>query len=459
MIVMVEKNLGFVFRLFKCSFTESYKMRKDLHEYSVLCKLVRQYGDKFSSKFDESEENNFKANKKLIKDSGWKSVCQTDQKTPFGYFGVAYRRGNVLVIAHRGTQFYEYGNIAADLLLSAQCDSNPILDEATAFCTRCIGEAAQHQQENVQVVHVGFSLGGYIAGTMAARSDHHRAYTFDAPGVVPSDYKPGNQNLHNRVSNYFLKLNLVNTCNQHNGEKYQLPTVAREQNSGENCVANIPNFFKIFALSDSRSDLDDLIASGQTPDAIMRLKFEITSTFESHKVERFIDCFADAYPQPSTRLRKIHSWPIAQIEFLRGERVKQPAQPKSMSEILVFFLQGVVDVFAKELFKISHNGENGIIGMKYQRKNTIVYSDEVQNQPLQQLICLIVLMVRYPNFRQRCLDFAPQFDGQNHVEAGVGAVENPNRLFANLAQSELPDLAQHYDNDKDEDSFDRQRNP
>ena len=111
--------------------------------FSVLCKLVRQDGDNRARKLADEEKSDFSNNQRIIEANGWQFVCRSHGNIPaneWGYHGIAFRKGNQLVISHRGTQFREIGNIAADLLLSAQIPPEGILLSAQEFTRFCLDQ-------------------------------------------------------------------------------------------------------------------------------------------------------------------------------------------------------------------------------------------------------------------------------------------------------------------------------
>lgn len=358
---------------------------KQLHEYAVFCKLVRQYGDRFSQKFDDSEKENFKANQRYLREQGWKRITHTREKNTFGYYGVAYQRGDEVVIVHRGTQFYEFGNLAADLLLAAGRDQNPILDEAAAFTDQCVRRF--RSLDGIKITHVGFSLGGYIAGTMAARNIPHddvHAVTFDAPGVTPQDHRPDDRALKTRVKNYFLDPNLVNTCNPHHGCKYHVTDDPTNKPPEDQHNIDIHDFFSLMQPPSSlprhhthqqfAAWLDEGILQSRSSESVPTFVRIISDAFSSHNIERFIDHFANAdNPRPT----RVHQWPLASIEFTYGHRIMRAPQFRSAFDMLAHLFQGVTNIFANTLFNMSRNqnGE-GIIGIKYDREDKIVYSNE-----------------------------------------------------------------------------------
>lgn len=356
---------------------------KLLHEYSVFCKLVRQFGDVFSDKFDKKETKNMKQNISFIQRSGWERIAFTTEKNTFGYYGMAYRRGEEIVIVHRGTQFYELGNLAADLLLAMGKPNNPILDEAETFTTQCIEEL--DLTPNTKITHVGFSLGAYIAATMAVRNvpnDQVKAVTFDSPGVIPQDHKPNDSQLKNRVRNYFLDPNLVNTCNKHNGSKYHVTYDTINKPPEKQYDIHIHDLFSVMSPSSSspRPDctfqelqfwLEESKLQQRSSESAQKFAEVVIDAFSSHKIEGFIDFFAN----PPELLKRVHSWPEASIEFQYGERKLVAPQFRNIFEALGHLFQGVTNIFANTLFNMTLNENNeGVVGIRYERNDQIVYS-------------------------------------------------------------------------------------
>ena len=96
-----------------------------------------------------------------------------------------------------------------------------ILDDATYF-TRIVT-----QNKNAQVIHTGFSLGGFIADCCVNIPQNSCAVSFDAPGC---DFLMRDGR---RIVDYVTNPNLVNSCNAHVGEVRRLSFFAAKDTSNE----------------------------------------------------------------------------------------------------------------------------------------------------------------------------------------------------------------------------------
>ena len=109
----------------------------------------------------ESHEDLIKHKWSLMSNSG-----QFKLTAKHGYYGVAYfkKYGDhiLLAIAHRGTQFNEIGNIEADINILTKKDPE-IIKVALQYEQMCANEIQCAQNARISILHVGFSLGGYIA--------------------------------------------------------------------------------------------------------------------------------------------------------------------------------------------------------------------------------------------------------------------------------------------------------
>ncbi|CAL6041059.1 Conserved_hypothetical protein [Hexamita inflata] len=139
--------------------------------------------------------------------------------THCGYFGIAYLVNDQVYIAHRGTVKNSPANLAADLLILKRQTPQFLLDEAQKYT-----ESVKQSFKNHNVIHTGFSLGGYIAQQLIQLDADAVAVTFDAPGIKLNN----DQQLNEKCVNYVTNPNDVNTCNIQAGTVRQLEAYDRE---------------------------------------------------------------------------------------------------------------------------------------------------------------------------------------------------------------------------------------
>ena len=186
--------------------------------------------------------------------SGWIKLRNSDQDNlgSDGYFGVAYVKvvGNVatdVVVAHRGTEPTDTGDLVADIQLSLQL-ANHQKDDALDFLAnvQTAYEALAEQGYDVDnpfsdiTTHVGHSLGGWLATRTAdSQGSDGVAITFDSPasGLVGTNAS---------VTHYLNPPNWINRAGGNRvGTVYELESDRTFGNDTK--VASMANFLAGFA--------------------------------------------------------------------------------------------------------------------------------------------------------------------------------------------------------------------
>lgn len=166
---------------------------------------------------------NTKISKQKIEKKNWNFLSDKEDQ---GYYAISFYKHaldkTIVVISHRGTRFNKLNNILYDLEIALQIEPY-VVKNALKYENQVL-EEFDSSKNSVILIHIGFSLGGYLAANCACR-DFKRKYvtkyavTFEAPGVL---FKPSNQvKNYENIVNYFIVPNLVNTCNFHIGKIYQ----------------------------------------------------------------------------------------------------------------------------------------------------------------------------------------------------------------------------------------------
>lgn len=190
----------------------------ELHELALMCKG--------SKNFIEDHEKMLKEkNLHRLRSSFDENINKSN-----GYLGTSYvklindsKNIKKLVIAHGGTNFDQMGNIIADLDI-AQRKEPEIINDAIDFEHKVLNyvKASFSLEESFQIIHTGFSLGGFIASACVIKNNIYKCYgvTFDSPG---QNYLVKNESVRNyKIVNLVTHPNLVNTCNKHVGKIYQI---------------------------------------------------------------------------------------------------------------------------------------------------------------------------------------------------------------------------------------------
>jgi hypothetical protein len=148
-----------------------------------------------------------------------------------GYRGVAFlRNGNEIILAHRGLQFEEAGNLAAAYMIVLERDPAFITSKAVEFTTSAIAAfRAKKPNGAFDVIHVGFSLGGFMSAYCGGISSvqfgkQHYSMCFDPPGAKGAieQYYTTQRNVNvptltGYISVFFVSPNLVNMSGAHVG--------------------------------------------------------------------------------------------------------------------------------------------------------------------------------------------------------------------------------------------------
>ena len=209
---------------------------KEHKDFLLICTMASYGEGRFLNQLRDEKLEEHKRRERDLIDNGWKPLSTSEelQVTGEGYFGVAYHKFwrdeddsiyAEVVIAHRVTCFDEKGNILADIQIAQQRPPK-ILQVAKVYIAELFalinsngftieGRRTFQKRPIRQITHIGFSLGGFIAGACAclSRCNYVRAVTFDAPGAAYLEFT-GRNKKSDRVINYVTVPNLVNTCNR-----------------------------------------------------------------------------------------------------------------------------------------------------------------------------------------------------------------------------------------------------
>jgi hypothetical protein len=188
------------------------------YEYAILSKHV--YGDK---------EVELPPSWKLY--SNWVFTLNKGDIS-FGYKGAAYKKNNIIVIAHKGSDLgnpfkggtFNPSDFITDIriLLGDPYSLRSYYEDAFSF----VYQAYQHAEHEGLTVygHTGHSLGGVFAELMvsAFNSQGVAFDTFGAANFIRSNmakllFKLTPEEMVGRFVTYNAAPNLINTCNEHSG--------------------------------------------------------------------------------------------------------------------------------------------------------------------------------------------------------------------------------------------------
>jgi hypothetical protein len=295
-------------------------------------------------------------------DHGWRYLRTSEELEvrAHDYYGVAYyrideaSRTTEVVIAHRGTQL-NAGNIQADLQIAEIADTAiaggagpDILSEAAfVYTNRLFPSSAFYSHPpaadgtapfNIngypvtRITHVGFSLGGFIAGACTALSNSPimHAVTFDAPGI--GGLKFDEKEKAKQIVNYPTTPNFVNTCNPQVGAVRQIAFFktpdGKKQDQDDVCFvmdatklgmfskAREDNYFYSTETSRARRKEQDDRTRVLTNNRIATA--ELNKTLESHNLERIITHMEEN--DLVLKSEPVHLWPVARTRFTRQKK-------------------------------------------------------------------------------------------------------------------------------------------
>ncbi|CAF0896479.1 unnamed protein product, partial [Brachionus calyciflorus] len=161
---------------------------------------------------------------KLIESRNWIYLSEKEER---GYFAITFYKKvqdkTVIVISHRGTKLNKLSNLIYDFEIALQIEPD-VLKKAINYENKVL-DNFELKNNSIILIHIGFSLGGYLAANCATRNLYRTfvtkyAITLDAPGIKFDE----NRTIKNEqnIINYFVVPNLVNTCNLHAGKIYQM---------------------------------------------------------------------------------------------------------------------------------------------------------------------------------------------------------------------------------------------
>tara|TARA_R110000868_G_scaffold392875_1_gene663722 strand:- start:32857 stop:34824 length:1968 start_codon:yes stop_codon:yes gene_type:complete len=337
---------------------------------ALCCVMSSHLETSHYQKLKPDDINKHNARRQFLTENGWQALLTSEELKIVGegYFGVAFHKTNPqtgiheIIIAHRGTCFDEPGNVVADVAIMEKVEPTKIMALAKGYT-----EAICSLYLTSNIIHAGFSLGGFIAANCVSLTNEERitAVTFDAPGIDYLPIEPVIQStLNQRIINYVTTPNLVNTANRHIGDIRRLVV--------------FPEYLDKAAYSSS--DVTEGI-----PVKILNMStwHELMKTSKSHNLDKIIQAVSTAN---FLCYEEIAQWPVAVIEVKRSSQC--PFLPQSIpsfgfssvgaaviSSISMAYHVGTTS-FAQLAWEWTQdpNSGQGVESLKYQRGNTIKYA-------------------------------------------------------------------------------------
>lgn len=381
-------------------------------EYALICRMSSYREEKYLEDLKGEAKSNHEDCEAILFQQGWKPL-DTSEKLKIknhGYFGVAYYKIDPIskeveiVIAHRGTCFGldadGLGNVLADIEIAERREPGILREAAFLYTTKLLKHnfySADKAEATISVdgyrvtkiTHTGFSLGGFIAGASAAFSSFTNTYaiTFDAPGIGNIPGVPKNKADH--ILNYVTRFNLVNTCNPHLGEVWEITAFSKSslEEKDKLSVQFKLNFNDLGMMSESESyygtsaELSRALAATKArevkADSTLIAIQQLADTKDSHNLDKIIECIVEG-----SFFKQRISWIDASNKFIWGPRpfssLSSLPSNKHWLILLVNVItigahiaQGVgVNVLWNATKKVANGQEIGIIGIEHSRMSS-----------------------------------------------------------------------------------------
>ena len=205
------------------------------------------------------------------------------------------------------------------------------------------------------------------------------------------------------------------------GRRYQIPTMSQTHRNEQPLSIDISSFFKALSAPKPLPGFDEPIESldswlhesqenHRNSEGVTKLLLALMETLDAHMIEHFIEYFEN---MSGTRPRQIHQWPVAEIEYKFGQRQIKPLSAGNLIELIGAVVQGGVTVFAEMLYRLTYSDISGvgIIGVRYVRDNSIIYTDQYQTQQFIQALQQVTSLLQEPTFQQSILQLAERISG------------------------------------------------
>ncbi|OHE78676.1 MAG: hypothetical protein A3F67_07075 [Verrucomicrobia bacterium RIFCSPHIGHO2_12_FULL_41_10] len=257
-------------------------------------------------------------------DFGWELVTTAAEMGCKGYFAKAYinRRKQLILIAHKGTNFVDHRDRKADIRLTGQ-EKFKYLDIAEMF----FNFVKQHPrlteiEKQYHFLMTGHSLGGAIAEYLGTIYNLPTV-TIDNPGVREILAKE-HSNLDFKsapVTNIVSRPNHINQANDHIGRMLCIPERQFKDNRFMSRTASSYwlRFLSVIAInrlvgyfSEFTTEMFGVKYTSSIPALIDgATSLRLMRDFEDHFVTRFIDYFENEYPKRlHDALCVVQKWPI-----------------------------------------------------------------------------------------------------------------------------------------------------
>jgi hypothetical protein len=402
------------------------------YEYLLFCSMASSLHSACLTHIRGETLTKHQERKSFLEQKGWIALSTSEQfgVSNHGYFGVAYCKLNKtdktakVVIAHRGTCFNgidsrnaptSIGNLLADIEI-ADGRAPGILQESvfsyitklfkSNFYDNTITDQIKLGKYTVtEVMHTGFSLGGFIAGACVALDTSSlgifKAVTFDAPGIGRLNFRIPKTDAEKRIVNYLTKPNLVNTCNQHIGSKRELVIGFDQIMEQQAEQIEFKVDFSDLGFGASRGSFSEL----EDQDQEQKRKWletgmkELRYTTSVHNLDTIIE---RAAARQRISYKDVYQWPLADFKIIRGSAYKNPDITHFGSDTFLAFLVSGFSVFAQaakhtifsllwEFTKEEHGGIiTGVTGIHHSRSNKVYYTEEelieAQSQAVKQFL-------------------------------------------------------------------------
>lgn len=262
--------------------------------------LQRNATDPFPYEYARMSEQAYETDRNKRKaPEGWTELKEASSinidNFTHGYYAIAWINHTThnIVISHRGTDFYNEGNLEADRIIFERKSIPAILNCAQKFTDQVL-LLRNTQYSHYHISHTGHSLGSVIAEVEAARTGV-TAMGFDSIGsrnlFALLNLNPDNSN----ITIFFSSPNHLNTANPHVGRQFRL------FHSNESHLHPQDDFDSSFSHCNTWLDLLKLFANG-------------SATYNSHKISKICNAFDKTSKMP-IKVGRILQWPCGSVSL------------------------------------------------------------------------------------------------------------------------------------------------
>ena len=270
-----------------------------------------------------------------------------------------------VILVHRGLQLTSAENLADGFSIAVR--KIPKIVEPALLLSKIAYEYADSQ--NYELLHTGFSLGGFLAQITGAhchheRQRHNKVICFDAAGAKKTIKAKGFSDNRANTINYVTAPNLVNTITPHYGVVRQI------------CAFQEMNLYLMPELkpvvSDKAVSIDSRFPEQASFDAMRMLI--MGTMLKSHNQSDMRDTLSN---NASFVFKKVRSWPVSSLSFENSDHKKDDTPSAPLQDDWLGVTTMILSL-AKEI--LTRCGYEDHIVLQYQLSNAAVHHHQDEDQ-------------------------------------------------------------------------------